>query len=56
MLLASRLQVMIHKVWQKPLVRSRYMHYKFVMGAESQCKNRDKPINFIVRVSGWHDF
>jgi len=33
------------------LVRSRYKHYVFVLRAETVCKNRDKLINYTVRVS-----
>ena len=47
--MASKLQVKLHKILFKVLARSPYRHYKSVMVAD-ESKNRDEPINFIVRV------
>ena len=50
--IASRLQVTVQKVLKEVLARSRYRHYKSVLGAGINCKKCDKQMTFIVRVIG----
>jgi bacterioferritin-associated ferredoxin len=48
--MASRLEIKVYKVLKEALARSRYRHYKSVMGAGANCKKCDKQMTFIVRV------
>src|SRR4030042_1097585 len=44
--IANRLQVKVYKVLLKALARSRYRHYKSVLGVGVNCKKCDKQMTF----------